>query len=268
MGPGRLEVRDVPAVSGAARPPLVFLHEGLGSQTLWRDVPDRVRAACGGPRTIVYSRHGYGRSDPPADGPRSVRYMHDEAQVVLPDLLARLGVDTPVLVGHSDGASIALLHAGAGHPVAGLVLLAPHVFVEDRSVEGIVAARAAYESGGLRERLARHHDDVDVAFRGWCDVWMSDAFRAWDITDHLGVIRCPVLLVQGEDDAYGTLAQLDAITAGVAGPVERLVLPGMGHAPHLEAADQVIAAMATFLDGIGAAVFSADPVPPSETDPA
>ncbi len=251
VGPGRLEVRDVPAAASAAdQPALVFLHEGLGSQALWRDVPDRIRAACGEPRTVVYSRHGYGRSDPPAAGVRSVRYMHDEAQLVLSALLAELSVAAPVLIGHSDGASIALLHAGAGHPAAGLVLLAPHVFVEDRSVEGIVAARAAYESGGLRERLARHHDDVDVAFRGWCDVWLSDAFRTWDITDHLGAIRCPVLLVQGEDDAYGTRAQLDAITAGVSGPVERLVLPGIGHAPHLEAADQVVTAIATFVDAI------------------
>lgn len=246
-----LEVRDVPAGPAAAgQPPLVFLHEGLGSLGLWRDVPDRVRAACGGPRTVVYSRHGYGRSAPPAAAP-GVRYLHHEAHGVLPDLLAQLGVESPVLVGHSDGASIALLHAGAGHPVAGLVLLAPHVFVEDRSVHGIRAARREYEAGRLRARLARHHDDVDVAFRGWNDVWLSPAFRSWDITDHLAAITCPVLLVQGADDAYGTLAQLDAIEAGVRGHVERLVLAGVGHAPQFEAPDAVLPAVAHFVGGLG-----------------
>lgn len=250
IGGRALEVRDLPAAPGAeAQPALVFLHEGLGSLSLWRDVPDRVRSACGGPRTVVYSRHGYGRSAPPA-APPGVRYLHHEAHDVLPGLLAQLGVERPVLIGHSDGASIALLHAGAGHPVAGLVLLAPHVFVEDRSVQGIRAAKRAYEEGDLKARLARHHDDVEVAFRGWNDVWLSPAFRSWDITDHLGAIACPVLLVQGAEDAYGTLAQLDAVEAGVRGHVERLVLAGVGHAPQFEAPDAVLAAIAHFVGGL------------------
>ncbi|MPY91691.1 MAG: alpha/beta fold hydrolase [Acidimicrobiia bacterium] len=226
---------------------------------LWRDLPDRLREATGRPRTIVYSRHGYGRSAPPPV-PRPPSYMHHEARVVLPELLDRLGVTAPVLVGHSDGASIALLHAGAGHPVAGLVLLAPHVFVEDRSVEGVDAARRAFATTDLRARLARHHDDVDVAFGGWCDVWLSPAFRAWDIQDHLAPITCPVLVVQGGDDAYGTLAQVDAIAAGVSGPVERLVLAGVGHGPQFEAAGEVLPAIARFIRSL-----PATPNPPGGT---
>jgi pimeloyl-ACP methyl ester carboxylesterase len=168
--------------------------------------------------------------------------MHEEA-----DVLRAMGVDGAILVGHSDGASIALLAAGAGMPVRALVLLSPHVFVEDRSIEGILAAKVAYERGDLRERLARWHDDVDGAFRGWNDVWRSPAFRSWDITGCLGGVTSPVLLVQEEGDAYGTLAQLDAIERGVAGPVERLVLPGDGHAPHVDHPDEVVAAVAAFL---------------------
>lgn len=252
LGSGPLEVRDQPAEGdGRARPPLVFLHEGLGSVDLWRAVPERLRLDTGRPRTVTYSRAGYGRSAPPPPVPaRTDRFLHDEGQRVLPALLGRLGITAPALVGHSDGASIALLHAGAGAAVAGLVLIAPHVFVEDRSIEGIEAARGAYVAGPLRDRLARHHTHVDVAFRGWCDTWLSESFRRWDITDHLAGVTCPVLLVQGEDDAYGTLAQLDAIASGVRGPVERLVLPGVGHAPHLEAPDRVLPVVARFLSAL------------------
>ena len=228
------------------RPPLVFLHEGLGSIDLWRSFPDAVRAATGAPTTVVYSRHGYGRSDPVGE-PRPVSYMHTEADEVLPALLAHLGIERSVLVGHSDGASIALLHAGAEHPVAGLVLLAPHVMVEDESVAGIAAAREAYEHGGLRRRMVRHHVDVDATFRGWNDVWLSPAFRSWDITDRLGAIDAPVLAVQGSQDQYGTLAQLDAIEHGVKGPFTRLVIPGAGHAPHLDAPTETLAAITTFI---------------------
>ena len=174
--------------------------------------------------------------------------MHHEADVVLPALLGHFGIEAPVLIGHSDGASIALLYAGAGHAVAGLVLLAPHVFVEDVSIDAISAAREAYAADGLRERLARHHDDVDVAFQGWNDVWLSPDFRAWNIEDRLGSITCPALLVQGEGDPYGTPAQLDAIEAGVTGPVRRVLLPEVGHAPQLEAPQATLVAVARFVD--------------------
>ena len=176
---------------------------------------------------LVYSRHGYGRSAPTVL-PRQVTYMHHEADVVLPEVLARFALEPPVLVGHSDGASIALLYAGAGHPVAGLVLIAPHVFVEDVTVSSIARARDTYAQTDLRDRLARHHDDVDATFWGWNDIWLLPAFRSWNIEDCLGAISCPVLLVQGDADPFGTTAQLDAIEAGVAGPVAAFARAGHG----------------------------------------
>jgi pimeloyl-ACP methyl ester carboxylesterase len=235
LGRGELEVRVEPAAAGAeSLPPLVFLHEGLGSLGLWRSFPDDVRLGVGSPTIVVYSRHGYGRCAVVGD-PRPVGYMHHEADVVLPALLERLAIERPILVGHSDGASIALLYAGAGGPVGGLALLAPHVFVEDVSITGIEAARQAYDGTDLPARLARHHRDGEATFRGWNDVWLSPEFRTWNIEDRLPAIDCPLLLVQGTDDAYGTTAQLDAIERGVSGPVDRVVLPGVGHSPHLEA---------------------------------
>jgi pimeloyl-ACP methyl ester carboxylesterase len=172
--------------------------------------------------------------------------MHDEADAVLPEVLAEAALECPLLVGHSDGASIALLYAGAGNAVAGLVLLAPHVVVEDITVSAIAAARAAYEDDDLRSRLARYHDDVDNTFWGWSDVWMSPAFRSWDITDRLPAIAAPMLLIQGDADPYGTLVQLDLIEAAVAGDVRRVVLPGVGHSPHHEARQQTVEAIAEF----------------------
>ncbi len=225
----------------------MFLHEGLGSAELWRDFPRRVALALGGLATFVYSRRGYGHA-PPAELPRPVTYMHDEADV-LTDLLAREGIDRPVLVGHSDGASIALIAAGRGLPVHSLVLIAPHVFVEDRTISAIEAAKVAYDTGTLRERLARHHDHVDVAFRGWNDVWLSPEFRSWDITGLLPPIVCPVLLIQSADDPYGTMAQLDAIEARVSGPVRRHIVPGATHLPHVDAAESVLAAITEFIAG-------------------
>jgi pimeloyl-ACP methyl ester carboxylesterase len=236
-----LELVDLPG----AEPALVLLHEGLGCVELWRRFPRALHDATGR-RIAIYSRAGYGRSDPVAL-PRPVRYMHHEADVVLPAVLDHLEMSEPVLVGHSDGASIALLHAGAGHGVAGLVLLAPHVIVEDVTVAAIEAARAAYDDGDLRARLARYHQHVDNAFRGWNDVWLSPGFRSWDITDRLAGIASPILVIQGTDDPYGTLRQLDLVEAGVRGQVERLVLPGVGHAPHLESPREVGAAIATFV---------------------
>jgi pimeloyl-ACP methyl ester carboxylesterase len=224
---------------------IVFLHEGVGCIELWRSFPQEVRVASGGPTTILYSRAGYGHSDP-AVLPRPVTYMHDEADRVLPEILDRFDVERCVIVGHSDGASIALLAAGgAAHTasrIAGLVLLAPHVFVEDVTIDAIEAAREAYLHSHLRRRLARYHDHVDNAFYGWNDVWLSPGFRSWDITDRLATITCPVALVQGRADPYGTTAQLDAIAAGVRGPVDRTVIDGVGHAPHVEAPELTVAA--------------------------
>ena len=230
-------------------PALVFLHEGLGSIALWRSFPDDVRRAAGGRELLVYSRQGYGHSAP-ASGPRPVSYMHDEAEEVLPALLGLVGLERPILVGHSDGASIALLYAGAGRSVRALVLLAPHVFVEDRSIEGIEAARRAYREGDLATRLARHHDDPDATFRGWNDVWLSPEFRSWNIEDRLPAVTCPVLLVQGDADPYGSVAQLDAIERGVDGPCRRVVLSGVGHAPHAEAPAETLALVGEFVAGL------------------
>jgi pimeloyl-ACP methyl ester carboxylesterase len=245
-GGRRLEVERIPA-GGPGRPTLVFLHEGLGSVAMWRDFPARVAHACGCD-ALVYSRYGYGRSDP-LEGPRSVRYMHDEALVALPDLLRATGIVRPLLVGHSDGGSIALIHAGAGHPVAGLVLLAPHVFVEDVSVASIAAAGRAYATGDLRSRLARYHDDVDGAFRGWNDIWLHPDFRAWNIEDSLVGIRCPVLAIQGSDDEYGTLEHLRKIAAAVA-DVDALELADCRHSPHRDQPGAVVEAIVRFVDRI------------------
>ena len=241
----RLEVVVEPDGSGDGRPPLVFLHEGLGSVELWRSFPADLRDVVGRPATLVYSRSGYGRSSP-IDRPWPVTYMHREALEALPPLLAAHGLVRPVLVGHSDGASIALIHAGHGHPVAGLVLLAPHVFVEDVTVAAIAAAGEAYRTTGLRERLARYHDDVDGVFWGWNDVWLSSAFRRWDIQEVLPGIDAPVLAVQGEADEYGSLAQLDAIEHGVRGHFERRVVPGAGHVLHTGDTDWLVQEVARF----------------------
>jgi pimeloyl-ACP methyl ester carboxylesterase len=228
------------------RPALVFLHEGLGSIGLWRSFPQDVREACGDRELLVYSRRGYGHSAA-ASLPRPVSYMHDEADDVLPAVLERFGIEVPVLVGHSDGASIALLYAGTGRSVRALVLLAPHVFVEDRSITGIEAARRSFLEGDLATRLARHHDDPDATFGGWNDVWLSPAFRSWNIENRLPAITCPVLLVQGDADPYGSVAQLDAIERGVAGPCRRIVLRGVGHAPHAEAPADTLAVVTEFV---------------------
>jgi pimeloyl-ACP methyl ester carboxylesterase len=241
---GAIEYRFVDGEPG--RPPLVFLHEGLGTIELWRGFPDAVQAAAGEPPMLIPARHGHGRSAA-AELPRPVRYMHHEADVVLPALLAALDVERPVLVGHSDGASIALLYAGAGHAVAGIVAIAAHVFVEPESIAGIEAARRQFQTTDLAERMARYHADPVATFRGWNDVWLSPEFRTWNIEDRLPGVHAPVLLVQGTDDEYGTLAQLDAIERGAAGRVERFVVEGAGHAPHLEQPEVVAARVAAFV---------------------
>ena len=228
-----------------ALPALVFLHEGLGSVSLWRDFPRDVATATGR-RALVYSRAGHGSSDVPQP-PRTPRFMHDEALRVLPRLLERFGLREPVLVGHSDGGSIALIHAGmSGRPVSAVVALAPHVFVEDISVRAITAARESFERTDLGERMARHHRDPEATFRLWNDIWLAPEFRDWNIEDVLGGIACPLLVIQGKDDQYGSLAQVEAIERGVPGPVERVVLD-CRHAPHLERPEETLAAVAGFM---------------------
>lgn len=227
-------------------PTLVFLHEGLGSVALWKDFPARVAAATGCP-ALVYSRAGYGRSSPAAL-PRAPDYMHVEALTVLPALLDRLGIEEPILVGHSDGASIALLHAGSSkRPVRALVALAPHVFVEDMSIASIDEVRRQYETTDLREKLARRHADPDAAFRGWNDIWLAPTFRRWNIEGCLPGVRCPLLLIQGRDDEYGSAAQLDAIERQVGGTVARLELADCRHSPHRDQPEATLAAIVDFV---------------------
>jgi pimeloyl-ACP methyl ester carboxylesterase len=239
---------DYTWIPGAAdgRPTLVLLHEGLGSVSMWRDFPQQLALASGCP-TLVYSRHGYGQSQIVTE-PRGVEYMHDEALDVLPELLDSLGIDNPVLVGHSDGASIALIYAGGSHrPVRGLILEAPHVFVEDLTVESIAAAKRLYAETDLAAKLGRHHADPDATFRGWNDIWLHPGFRDWNIESYLPKIFSPVLVIQGADDQYGTLAQVDAIGRGVSGPFDRLVLENCRHSPHRDQAEATLAAMTEFV---------------------
>ena len=244
----RIEYRLIPG-DALARPPLVFLHEGLGSVALWRDFPDRVAARLGA-RALIYSRFGYGQSDGltgAIPAPRTADFMHREALDVLPALLDQLGIDRPLLIGHSDGASIALIHAAAAdRPVAGLALMAPHVFVEPICVDSIARLRETYRTSDLRARLGKYHARVDDAFLGWADTWLQPAFRAWSIENLLPRVRVPLLLIQGRDDEYGTLAQLDRIEAAAPGPASRLVLEQCGHAPHRDREAAVLAAIVAF----------------------
>ncbi|MDX2202491.1 MAG: alpha/beta hydrolase [Hyphomicrobiaceae bacterium] len=251
-----IEYRMIPG-DVVSRPTLVFLHEGLGCAALWRDFPDKVAGRLGA-RTLVYSRFGYGASDG-LPGKREPGFMHEEALHVLPRLLDRLGVDAPVLVGHSDGASIALIHAGlAQRPVTGVAVLAPHVFVEQVTVDSIADIRAKYlsaghEASGLRTRLSRYHARVDDAFLGWADIWLDPRFRDWSIEDAIPSIAAPVLVVQGRQDEYGTLAQLDRIAQAARVPVTRLELDACGHAPHRDQEQAVIDAIVTFVQGLAVA---------------
>jgi pimeloyl-ACP methyl ester carboxylesterase len=229
-------------------PSIVMLHEGLGSVAMWKDFPEQVARATGR-GVVVWSRRGYGRSTP-IDGPRGVRYMHDEALVTLPALLDVLGLERPVLFGHSDGASIALLCAGspvaAARPVSGVIAMAPHVRVEDVAVESIAAAKLAWDETELRARLARYHDDPDGAFRGWNDIWLHPGFRDWNIEACLVAIRCPVLAIQGEDDEYGTMDQVERI-ARVVPDTEIVRLADCRHSPHRDQPEAVLDAVARFV---------------------
>jgi pimeloyl-ACP methyl ester carboxylesterase len=239
----RLEVQTIRG--DAARPTLVFLHEGLGSVSLWKDFPASVAEATGCP-AVVYSRYGYGSSDL-LEAPFGVDYMHREALEALPELLGKLGIVEPILVGHSDGASIAIIHAGARDAVRGLALLAPHVFVEDISVKSIAEAKVAFETTELPEKLARHHADPRRTFLGWNDIWLHPDFRRWNIEAFLPAVACPVLAIQGDDDEYGTMAQVDAIAARVAGPCEVVRLEACGHSPHRDQPERTLEAVARFV---------------------
>lgn len=246
-GGHRLEYeRIAPDSIGATRPALVFLHEGLGSTSLWKDFPDRVVHATGCP-ALVYSRYGYGRSDRLVQ-PHALDYMHREALETLPDLLAQLSIGAPILIGHSDGASIALIYAGAQcGPVRALVLMAPHVFVEDVTVNGIAQAKVTFETTDLARKLGRYHDDPVSTFYGWNDVWLRPEFRGWNIEQYLSQIAVPTLLIQGEDDQYGTRAQVDAIARQVVGPVEVVMLDRCGHSPHVDRTEATMAAISEFV---------------------
>jgi pimeloyl-ACP methyl ester carboxylesterase len=246
-GGRQIEYRFVqPAAAGGID--LVMLHEGLGSVSMWRDFPEQLARATGC-RTLVYSRRGYGRSSP-LDGPRRVDYMHEEARVWLPALLKGLGIREPMLLGHSDGASIALIHAATPESdIAGIIALAPHVKVEDLTVRSIGAAKTAYLETDLRARLSRHHGDVDSAFWGWNRIWLDPAFRGWNIENLLPSIRCPILVIQGEDDEYGTLEQIASV-ARAAPDAKSLALPACRHSPHRDQPRAVLAAAKEFVAGL------------------
>jgi len=231
----------------AGGPTLVFLHEGLGSIRRWRDFPAKV-ADVTARRALVYERYGYGQSDVLQEKQRTVRFMHDEALTALPELLRALRVETPVLVGHSDGASIALIHAGAGHEVRGVVAMAPHVFIEPECLSSISNVSLSFEQGDLAQKLARHHRDARRTFYGWADVWLDPAFKGWDIRDdYLPKVSAPVLAMQGYDDEYGTMRQLDEIERRVKGPCELLKLEKCGHAPFRDQPEATLAAVSAFI---------------------
>lgn len=247
-----LEYQLIPAHQ-INRPTLVLLHEGLGSVSMWRDFPARLAAATGC-RTLVYSRYGYGQSDILQEDFK-IDFMHREGREVLPELLGALDIEQPVLVGHSDGASIALLHAGDGrYAVAGLAVMAPHCFVEEISIRSIEAARVAFETTDLADKLARHHRDARRTFHGWNDIWLDPDFRTWNIVGCLADIRCPILAIQGVDDEYGTMAQIEAIArqASAAPAVELLKLADCRHSPHRDQAQAAIDAIVRFVDRLDA----------------
>jgi pimeloyl-ACP methyl ester carboxylesterase len=248
-GGHRLEYKwvDAPSGSSSEDPALVLLHEGLGSVALWKDFPERLAEAAGR-QVLVYSRYGYGKSDRLAAA-RKVDYMHREALETLPQVLDALSIRSPILVGHSDGASIALIHAGAARrPLRGVVAMAPHVFVEDVTVSSIAQAKVTFETTDLASRLGRYHDDAVSTFRGWNDIWLHPDFRAWNIEEYLPRITVPVLVIQGEDDQYGTAAQVEAIAHKVKAPVETLMLAQCAHSPHVDQREATLEAIVHFVN--------------------
>lgn len=240
----RLEYRDIPAAT-ADRPPLLMLHEGLGCVAMWRDFPQQVAVATGC-RVIVWSRAGYGGSAP-YSAVRTPRYMHDEALEALPALLAALQIERPVLLGHSDGGSIALIFAGAFPEVPrGVIVMAPHEFVEEETLAGILAAKTAWTATDWPQKLGRYHADAARVFSDWNESWLSPLFRDWNIEEYLPAIRCPVLAIQGEDDEYATMRQIDVIAEAVPG-TQLLKLPACGHTPQRDQPAVVLAATVRFI---------------------
>jgi len=230
----------------SSKPPMVFLHEGLGSIRQWRDFPAKVAAATRR-RALVYDRYGYGDSDVLQEKKRTVRFMHDEALVALPELLKALKIEKPILIGHSDGASISLIYAGAGHAVRGVVALAPHVFIEPLCLRSIDKAAEAFETTDFGPKLARYHRDARKTFYGWADVWLDPEFKGWDIRGkYLPGIRCPVLGIQGFDDVYGTMAQLDDLQKS--SKAQLLKLEQCGHAPFKDQPEKTLAAIVDFVE--------------------
>jgi pimeloyl-ACP methyl ester carboxylesterase len=231
-------------------PTIVMLHEGLGSAGLWGDFPDKLQAATGA-GIFVYSRAGYGASTP-VTLPRPLDYMHIEALEVLPKLLDVIGFRRGLLLGHSDGASIAAIYAGShqDHRVQGIALIAPHFIVEDISVASIAEIKTAYETTELKAKLARWHKDVDNAFYGWNGAWLDPKFRAWDISEYLAYIRVPVAILQGVDDQYGTMRQVEIAREECYCPVDVTVIRGAGHSPHREAPESTLDAITDFADGV------------------
>ena len=227
-------------------PTIVMLHEGLGSVGLWGDFPDKLAAATGA-GIFVYSRAGYGQSSA-VKLPCPLSYMHDEARDILPELLTAIGFKRGLLLGHSDGASIATIYAGSiqDHRIRGLILIAPHFFVEDLSIQSIAEAKTAYAQTDLRAKLARWHKDPDNAFRGWNDAWLDPKFREWDITPELAYIRVPILIVQGEGDQYGTVKQIEIAREECYCPVEVALLAGAKHSPQREAPNAALKAVSEF----------------------
>lgn len=245
-----LEVLDLPGTL-PGRPGILLLHEGLGSVSMWRDFPQRLASATGC-RVVAYSRRGFGRSEP-RTGPYGLRFMHDEALEVVPALRARLGLTRPLLIGHSTGASMALIHAGADRwPVAGIVAIAPITFVEASNLGSIERAKETWNTTDWRSKLARHHDDVDAAWSSWNDTWLDPDFRRWTIEADVKGIRAPILAILGAGDEYSTLSQVEYIRthARQAKRFESLVLEDCGHAPHRDQPQAVLAAVGRFLDAV------------------
>ena len=244
-----LEYRMIGPAPEAA-PTIVMLHEGLGSAGLWGDFPDKLQAATGA-GVFVYSRAGYGNSTP-VKLPRPLDYMHIEALDVLPKLLDRIGLRRGILLGHSDGASIAAIYAGShqDHRIEGIALIAPHFIVEDVSVASIAEIRKTYETTNLKEKLSRWHKDVDNAFYGWNGAWLDPKFRNWDISEYLAYIRVPVAILQGVDDQYGTMRQVEIAQEECYCPVDVTVIPGAGHQPHREAPGATLDAISEFANAV------------------